>query len=334
MKFTLTFEGPLTVNGPKAVSKHARRRIFHRQLKRLWRVNTNLADWHLPVDKQFAAPAPDVLAARHGKFSPFQFVPLVSKDVKVDTALHFHILRPTDYRNNTADPDNIIKIIVDSLKMPQAPNELPAGVGPSKDESPFYALLEDDGLISRITSVSDELLQPIMQKDVIERSDTRILIDVYIRPLVPTVSNLIFFSDHSDVWNHQWSQGIYDNIQSWSNSELKARTTQCILRMRVIGSNFRMSRTTLHSHWGRSRDDIEAYTQKLHEDSDERHAIWNNGLRPAALVLLVELERRVFGEAPYRSDYRLGAVKDGMLAGVDPILDAAEAMYNLVCRLP
>lgn len=49
LKFTLTFEGTLQTGGVKAERKHARRRLFHAQLKRLWAVNSLLANWHLPI---------------------------------------------------------------------------------------------------------------------------------------------------------------------------------------------------------------------------------------------------------------------------------------------
>jgi hypothetical protein len=126
--------------------------------------------------------------------------------------------------------------------MPQTADELPDAAHPQQDETPFFVLMQDDGLVAKITSVSDELLQPLFEKSQIDRSDTRVMIEIYIRPNFPTNKNLIFFSDDFEIWNHQWAHA-FDGIRGWSNSELKARTTQCILRMHVTASNFRLQRT-------------------------------------------------------------------------------------------
>jgi hypothetical protein len=265
---------------------------------------------------------------------------LISKELSVEAALHFHILRPTEFKGQNADPDNIVKILTDSLKMPQNIDDLPNGAQPEQDEAPFFVLMQDDGLLSKITSVSDELLQPILGNGQIERSDTRVLIEVYIRPNFPNDANLIFFSDDLEVWNHQWTSA-FDGIRNWSNSELKARTTQCVLRMRVTASNFRMQRTasltrhrTSHQSDDERREDWNKERARMLEQTDEQHMIWNSRLRSIAVALKEELQRRILGEPPYPTDHRMTALDHGMLAGVDPIGEAADGIESLIRQLP
>jgi hypothetical protein len=223
LKFTLTFEGALQTGGPKAERKHLRRRIFYDQLRRLWSVNSLLANWHLPVSEFQEAPALEVLAQKHARFGAFEFVPLITRDLSVEAALHFHILRPTTFKGQISDLGNVVKILINSLKLPQDAGELPNSARPDQDETPFFVLMQDDGLLSKITSTTDELLQPIANRDQIERNDTRVMIDVYIRPNFPKNANLIFFSDDFEMWNHQWTSSL-EGIRGWSNAELKART--------------------------------------------------------------------------------------------------------------
>lgn len=332
MKFTLSFEGALKTGGPKAEPKHARRREFHTQLKRLWQVHPLLSRWHLPLDQHRVAPAQDVLRKNHARFGAFEFVPLITKDLCVEVALNFHILRASNFKGNQADPDNIIKILVDSLKIPQDAGELPNGAKPSDDELPFFVLMQDDGLICKISSVTDELLQPIQKKTFIERTDTRAFLEIYIRPSLPTESNLIFFSDDFEVWNHRWSDGIFDSIRGWSNAELRARITQCVLRMRVTESNFRMQKSIIYN--GMTDRSLREQSADLSARSAEQRAIWNSGLRPAAYALMEEVQRRLYHQPPYPANYGLMAIEHGSLAGVDPIGEAAISLESLARQLP
>ena len=329
MRFTLSYEGELKT-GAKVESKHTRRRAFHTQLKRLWQVHPTLSNWHLPVDQHQVAPAQDVLRGKHAKFG-FEFIPLVTRDLSVETALSFHILRPSNFKNNNADPDNIVKILVDSLKMPQQAAELGSETQPNADETPFFVLTQDDGLISKITSETDELLQPILQKSSIERADTRVLLNVYIRPNFPKDGNLIFFSDDFELWNHRWIDGVFDQIRGWSNAELRARTAQCAIRMRVTAVNFRMQTTSGVFRPGNRPFDERA--ADIIARSNEQWAIWNRGLRPVASALLEELQRRTYGEPPHPRNSDFDAIELGSLAGVDPIGEAATALESLIRQL-
>ena len=50
MKFTLTYEGPLRMSKGQPKKKHEIRKQFHRQLKRLWAVDSFLSDWVVASD--------------------------------------------------------------------------------------------------------------------------------------------------------------------------------------------------------------------------------------------------------------------------------------------
>jgi hypothetical protein len=225
--------------------------------------------------------------------------------------------------------------------MPQDLGELAGSANPSEDELPFFVLMQDDGLLSKITSVSDELLQLVLGSDQIERNDARVIIDVNIRPNFPNNANLIFFSDDFELWNHQWASSL-ENIFGWSNSELKARTTQCVLRMHIAASNFRMQRK-LTSHVFQKvgifdEERAQAWRDRAAQMSvqhEEQQMIWNSGLRQIALALLEELQRRVFGQPPYPAGQsRMWAIEFGSLVGPDPIGEAAAGLESLMRQLP
>lgn len=333
LKFILTYEGSLRTGGRKAAGKHERRTPFHHQLKRLWNVNPLLKNWRLPLGEHEHAGdalAVDVLAPKHA-IGGFEFVPLITGDLFLEAALHFHILRPTTFKGEVADTDNILKNLIDSLKMPQHAGELPSDAQPRDNEKPFFVLMQDDSLLFKITSTTDELLQPVCAKEDIERGDMRIMIDVNIRPTFLKSTNQIFFSDDFEIWNHNFASPLGD-IRSWSNAELKARTTQCVLRMRVTASNFTTQRSSMFNIMEQTPASDDDFSKSWSEQNSEHRTIWNLKLRPVALALKEELERRV-GPHPSGS-LRMHAIEYGMLAGVDPIGDAAVGLESLMRQLP
>jgi hypothetical protein len=66
----------------------------------------------------------------------------------------------------SGDLDNRLKILFDALRMPK-PNskELPPNAVPDDTEHPFFCLLEDDALITRVSIESDRLLDRQMKTD-------------------------------------------------------------------------------------------------------------------------------------------------------------------------
>src|SRR6185437_9442927 len=58
------------------------------------------------------------------------------------------------------DIDNRLKTLFDALRMPKDISELPPGDAPAEGETPFFCLLEDDNLITKIAVNTDRLLKP------------------------------------------------------------------------------------------------------------------------------------------------------------------------------
>ncbi len=170
MEFTLHYRGELRSNG-RPEHKHELRRHFHRQLKDLWN--------HLPLSVFY----PKLVAAtlvdepKEGQVSlvrkkqGYTFVPLVSESVALVAELTVLLLWPAApgaIVSSGGDIDNRLKTLLDSLKYPSEANALPPESSPSSDESPFFCLLEDDSLITKLSVETDRLLEPVNSKAEVE----------------------------------------------------------------------------------------------------------------------------------------------------------------------
>lgn len=92
----------------------------------------------------------------------FNFVPLVTDKFALRCSVDILILRPHEkqiIQQDTSDLDGKVKTIFDALQIPQHT----VGV-PEQDEVPFYVLLSDDNLISRVKVTADQLLSLPWQK--------------------------------------------------------------------------------------------------------------------------------------------------------------------------
>jgi hypothetical protein len=203
MQFHLTYEGPLygsSKNDPRPDHKHKIRRIFHKQLKKLWSENQTLRD--LPHGNYVNAPQIDPRIPRwQGLASRFQvgnyhFVPLVMEEMALSCSLDILFLRPDRPGNliRSADIDARLKTLFDALKMPRETGQLGRCQDPGEEEDPFYCLLEDDGLIAHVSVTTDMLLEPtsatLSKNELI--NDARIVIDVKARPAHMTHGNIGF----------------------------------------------------------------------------------------------------------------------------------------------
>jgi hypothetical protein len=168
MQFHLTYEGVLYGSGReggRTDHKHELRRVFHRQLKRLWDetwlsemkhgtyVNAPKTDPNLPMR--------DGLAQRY-KRGNYCFVPLVREELALLCSLEILFLRP-DLPGNlikSADLDSRLKTLFDALTVPIDTGQLGKYQDPGDGEDPFYCLLEDDKLISHVAVETDRLLEP------------------------------------------------------------------------------------------------------------------------------------------------------------------------------
>ena len=187
MQFRITYEGKLMPSG-HATHKHEIRRQFHPQLKRLWDQNASLKSMRDPVLDLVTVNRPadrsrvEGLAERFSR-NNYQFVPLVTRDLNVSyCGLDILFLRPDSPGAilKSGDIDNRLKTLFDALRMPYGKDELGGFNFPEDHEKPFYCLLEDDSLITKVSVETDMLLEPI--NGAFDVNDARIIVSVNIQP--------------------------------------------------------------------------------------------------------------------------------------------------------
>jgi hypothetical protein len=203
MQFHLTYEGPLfgsSKNNPRPDHKHHIRRIFHKQLKKLWSEDDMLRQLKHGIYKNAPQVHPDLprwqgLASRFG-IGNYHFVPLVMEELALSCSLDILFLRPDRPGNliRSADIDARVKTIFDALRTPRNIGQLGKSQNPGQGEDPFYCLLEDDGLITHVSVRTGMLLEPtpaaLSKNGLI--NDARIVIDVTARPYTLTMGNIGF----------------------------------------------------------------------------------------------------------------------------------------------
>lgn len=202
LEFRLTYEGPLlaaTANNTRIEHKHDIRKVLHPQLKRLWDIvphlnfpQRSLSPGGIFVNGPPPPPPPrsEQLAAKY-PFNAFNFVPLVTEELSLICGVEILFLRP-DYPGSvisSGDIDNRLKTLFDAIQMPVI-GQLKADWLPTEDEKPFYVLLQDDKLISRLSVETDTLLQPIGSQ--LNKSDARLIITVKLRPAHVSWENVAF----------------------------------------------------------------------------------------------------------------------------------------------
>jgi hypothetical protein len=171
VEFRLTYQGSLRStrtfvdqgNGAppddKARHKHAIRRHFHSQLKRI--AQLRMPHWYVVTDNNWGRH--DQRIADQFAKNGFRWLPLVRSDRALNCSLSILYLRKNAQGGplSNADLDNRVKTLIDALKIPKR-RELPsdAAPDPARDEDPFYVLLEDDSLVTHLSVETDVLLDP------------------------------------------------------------------------------------------------------------------------------------------------------------------------------
>ena len=207
MEFRLTYEGPLFSTqrvpedkqpDPRAKNKQHIRRVFHEQLKRLWEITPFLktGDHGGPNVRVTSGSAPDPLRpieelSKLFDMYGFNFVPLVTTNLKLICGLDILFLRPEPPGSvvQSGDIDNRIKTLLDALRIP-TPNEAYADLVAEPDETPFFCLLEDDRLITKLAVETDTLLQDVGLDP--DSRDARLVITVRLRPYAMNLYTLPF----------------------------------------------------------------------------------------------------------------------------------------------
>lgn len=210
MEFRLTYEGPLrSTQGepwgdqrdPRAEHKHEIRRVFHKQLRRLWEITPFLREGKstgpepitlyinsLPLIERPISTVRDAhsLALQYAQFG-FKFVPLVTTELNLVCGLDILFLRPDKPGNLwRGDIDNRVKTLLDALSVPEA-NDRYCDRTPAEDEKPFYCLLEDDALITKLSVETDQLLETDGSPDPV-----RLVVTVRLRPYELHLGNIQF----------------------------------------------------------------------------------------------------------------------------------------------
>jgi hypothetical protein len=186
MEFTLVYRGSLKANGdPK--HKQQIRRVMHAQLKELMKAS------HM----KHAGPPDEILTCDYvdrglccvRNVGGFEFAGLVSEEMHLVAELSILLLRPEASGvivTKGGDIDNRLKTLLDALRIPQT-RDLPKSDSPQEGENPFYCLLEDDKLITRLDITSDRLLESQT-----EPTNVNLIIRVRMKPTQITCDNIRF----------------------------------------------------------------------------------------------------------------------------------------------
>ncbi len=162
MEFTLVYRGPLKSNGSPA-EKHSIRRQIHRQMQMLWQQQP-LKHYGPPSGHYLSDTPPQGETSLIQKVAGFRFAPLISLKLSLIAELSVTFLRPEapgSLISQGGDIDNRLKTLLDALRMPKVVSELPAGTSPAVDEDPFFCVLEDDNLVTKVSVATDRLLDPV-----------------------------------------------------------------------------------------------------------------------------------------------------------------------------
>lgn len=156
MEFRLIYDGPLKA-AAGVNDKHELRKPFHEQFKVLWKqipLSDNKDLLEDPPKKNRISVIAD--------FDNFKFAPLVCEKLHLICELDITLLRPEapgSVITQGGDIDNRLKTLFDSLRMPKNKNEIPSKILSEDLDKPFFCLLEDDNLITKVNVSTDRLLR-------------------------------------------------------------------------------------------------------------------------------------------------------------------------------
>jgi hypothetical protein len=195
LEFRLTYAGPLLAENSRPINnqkdrrrdhKHMLRSKFHAQIGYWWRIHPFLSKGDrspkilVTEDSHDFSVDAQKLATRYAMYG-FNFVPLVREELRLLCDLEVLFLRPgrPGLTMDRGDLDNRVKTLMDALSIPTA-NEDYSSRTPQADEKPFFCLLEDDKLITKLTIETDTLLEDIDGER--HEHSARLIITVRLRP--------------------------------------------------------------------------------------------------------------------------------------------------------
>jgi len=159
MEFTLFYQGKLKAKRD-INNKQFIRREFHNQFLTLWGYDEmrRMKDGFIKYEFK-----------EQWQIKGFKFLPLVTNYNKNVVQLNIFILWPEPPGSiviNRGDIDNRLKTLLDALRIPHNADEIPKRDFPGENETPFYCLLEDDKLISKVSITTAHLLYPLEPDEV------------------------------------------------------------------------------------------------------------------------------------------------------------------------
>jgi len=150
MQLFLSYSGVTSTTG-HVEKKFIYRRYFRKQLKELER---HLIERQCPSSLNFKQECAK-------KVGDFVFLPLVTNKCNKVIDFNFTFLSHFEPGNGlafpTGDTDNHLKALLDGLRMPNTKNEIRTEK-PTEDEKIFHTLMEDDGIVRKITIEHQKLL--------------------------------------------------------------------------------------------------------------------------------------------------------------------------------
>lgn len=194
MEFRLTYEGellPTSQRHTRGTHKHEIRKAFHPQLKRLWETHPVLRNKKMDGPGVEPELRIDMLAARY-PLGEYKFIPLVTDELRLTCGIDVLLLRPSPPGKllGAGDLDNRLKTLFDALRRPTNTQEVGDYDRPDESEKPFFCLLEDDALVTKVSVESDMLLEKV--NGGYDAQSTRLIITVTLRPYITTYDNISF----------------------------------------------------------------------------------------------------------------------------------------------
>lgn len=172
MEIYLSYQGSISTRG-HVKEKFKHRRSIHSQLK-------HVLEHHVESGIDYK----HTFCPEKIRFvGDFKFLPLVTKSCNKVIDLEFTVLSNCEpgcqKQYPTGDIDNILKVLIDGLRMAQTLNEV-RDEKPETNESPFLCLLEDDQMIRNINIHHEKLYFPRNTKSATK--EIFVLIKVMIYP--------------------------------------------------------------------------------------------------------------------------------------------------------
>lgn len=183
MEFRLIYEGALRGQGAKAPHKWDIRRALHPQLRRLWQARP-LVDAAPTLLAYPAVPGkPSVIVEKGGLL----FAPLVTQrlDLYAEVSVLLFRQQPRGALiTDGGDVDNRLKTLLDGLRVPHGALEGRHKLPDVPDPQPFFCLLEDDALVSKVSVETEQLLRPARPDEVVA------IIAIHVKKNLLTLDNM------------------------------------------------------------------------------------------------------------------------------------------------